>query len=113
MALEHIEGVTSIGGFNVTASVYDRPPKYPIYLSTKNNFIGFRIQSGPIKEVGVNGCQLVTLMEAALMVLENANKKYPCKENQVSIVHLGAAIKSQHDRTKNKESRGVEGTNKL
>lgn len=133
MALESLKGVDAIGGFHVVdmgaikekhpemfrpdgSMIYHlfdekiRPFNF-IYVRHDVNSISFNIQRGPIKEVGLNGCQLVTLIQAALVMLEKLNEKFPCVENQETIDHLEEAINWQNLRTKNREARCVEGTN--
>lgn len=45
-------------------------------------------------------------------MLEGLNKKYPCRENDMAITKLDEALMCQEERTKDREQRGVEGTNK-
>lgn len=125
MALETLRGVEEIGGFRV---LQDRPRKengeidwsafdelrkeQPIYIDHDVNMISFRIQNGPIKEVGVNGCQVDTLIEAAKIIIEGLNKKFPCRENSLAITKLDEALHWLGARKANREKRGVEGTSK-
>ena len=102
MALETLQGVAEIGGFevlserpkdskgNVDWDLFDELRKEkPIYIDHDSNMISFRIQDGPIKENGVNGCQVDTLIHAArIMTLLERRKR-------------------------NREARGVEGYNKI
>jgi hypothetical protein len=132
MALETLKNVTNIGGFNLIDmnAIKERKPEMfrpdgsmiyhlfdteirPfnfIYVRHDVNSISFTLQNGPIKEVGVNGCQVVTILETAMAILEGLNKKFPCEENVETLRHLRQAIGTQHARTKNRESRGVGGT---
>lgn len=123
MALETLEGIEVIGGFPV---LMERPKKddgsidwdlfdeqrktKPIYIDHDVNMISFRVQSGPIKEVGINGCQVDTVIEAAKLILEGLNKKFPCRENALAITKLDEAIHWLEHRTKDRQERGVEGT---
>lgn len=125
MALETLKDVTKIDGFKVLT---ERPRKedgsidwekfdelrkeQPIYIDHDVNMISFRIQNGPVKEVGVNGCQVDTLICTAAIMLEGLNEKFPCKENNAAIAGLGNAIKWLEIRKKNREKRGVEGQSK-
>jgi hypothetical protein len=84
-----------------------------IEINDDVNSICFRIQNGPIKEVGVNGCQVDTLIEAARLIIEGLNLKYPCQDNDYVIGHLTCAIGYLKSRKKDRETRGVEGTNQL
>lgn len=125
MALETLNGVVSIGGFDVLAErptcdqgivnwdLFDKQRKAaPIYIDHKVNMISFRIQDGPIKEVGVNGCQVDTLIHTAKAILEGLNEKFPCLYNDIAIEGLDSAIQGLDARKKNREARGVEGFNK-
>lgn len=73
--------------------------------------ITFTIQNDPIKEVGVNGCQLDALIVMARDMIAYLNAKFPCRENSITITKLEEALMWQEARTKNREARGVEGTN--
>lgn len=125
MALETLEGVTEIGGFNVLQKrpeneegmvnwkLFDEQRKTnPIYVDHDVNMISFRIQNGPIKEVGVNGCQVDTMIEAAKMIIEVLNKNFPCRENAMVITKLDEALMWSMKRKSDREKRQVEGTSK-
>ncbi len=75
------------------------------------NMISFKLQEGPIKEVGENGCQVDELIGAALIILRSFNKTFPCRENSIAITKLEEALHRLADRTRDREKRGVEGTN--
>lgn len=119
MALEALDGVKEIGGFKVfhTKGVSGpceiRVKDYPIFVNERDNSIEFTIQNGPIKEVGVNGCQVDTLVHVAKEIIGKLNEKFPCKENTEALSALGEAIFWLNERTKNREKRGVEGTNEV
>lgn len=133
MALETLKGVTSIGGFPLIDleeakslpelnpdggpfdwGKYDEMRKdFPIAIAHNINTISFRIQKGPIKEVGVNGCQIDTLLETARHILEGFNQTVPCKENTEAIVHIGRALRCLEARREDRERREVEGTGQL
>jgi len=125
MALETLKGVNEIGGFEVMQQrpenedgqvnwkLFDEMRKTkPIYVDHDVNMISFRIQNGPIKENGVNGCQVDTLIEAAKLIIEGLNKNFPCIENAMIIHRLGEALDWSEERKRNREKRGVEGLNK-
>lgn len=125
MALETLKDVEEIDGFKVLA---ERPKKedgsvdwgkfdemrkeQPIYIDHDVNMISFRIQNGPIKEVGVNGCQVDTLICTAAIILTKLNENFPCKENKAALASLGNAVSWLRTRKENREARGVEGLNK-
>lgn len=116
MGLEVLKDVKDIGGFNV---LDERPKKFngaidfekfdelrkahPIYIDHDFNLISFRLQNGPIKEVGVNGCQVDTLLHAALLILQGFNKKIPCRENSLAITKIEEAIHWLEHSTTNRE----------
>ncbi len=135
MALETLKDVTEIGGFDVVVMDNLRE-KYPekfnesggmdyvwfeneirpknfIYLRHDKNSLSFTIQNGPIKENGINGCQVDTLIEAAKLIIEGLNKQFPCRENSLAITKLDEALLWSMKRKLDREKRGVEGFNKL
>lgn len=132
MALETLKGVEKIGGFDLVV-MDDLREKYPekfmesgqmnlkwfendirpknfIYLRHDKNSLSFTIQNGPIKENGVNGCQIDTLIHAARIILVGLNNQFPSVYNRVAIRSLEEAIESLEARTKDREKRSVEGT---
>lgn len=134
MALETLKSVTEIGGFNVVI-MDDLRSKYPekfnesgamdyewfesdirpknfIYVRQDKNSLAFTIQNGPIKENGVNGCQVDTIIEAAKTIIEGLNKNFPCRENSIAITKLDEALMWLDKRKKDRVKRGVEGYNK-
>lgn len=82
------------------------------HIIVEGNTISFTIQDGPIKEHGVNGCQVVDLIKVSHHIISKLNNLYPCEENSRTIRNLADALQAQEDRTKNREARGVEGFNK-
>ena len=109
MALEVLKDVAEIGGFKVGRDEINA--ETPIVI-TEPNIISFQLQDGPIKEHGVNGCQIQTLMETAFLLVAEHNERFPCKENKGTMQSLKNAITWQELRTRNRTNRGVEGTNK-
>lgn len=116
MALESLKGVTEIGGFKVqtaeSAMEYGVDETSFISIYHAGNSIAFKLQSGPIKEVGVNGCQVDTMIEAAILIIQGFNAKFPCEENAEAIQQLRHAIYWLSERRIDREKRGVEGFNK-
>ena len=121
MALETLKDVKEIGGFKVShgldmnsiktmEELNDWYNNRPVRVNHDLNEITFSIQDGPIKEVGVNGCQVDTLIHAAKMILEGLNAKFPSEYNELAINKLGMALAHLAERTKDREARGVEGT---
>jgi len=122
MALETLKDIECIGEFDVTRCCpltllkdeYDRyRSRYPIYINNEFNEISFKIQNGPIKENGVNGCQVDTLIETAMIILMQLNINFPCRENSVAITKLDEALLWLLKRKSDREKRGVEGHNKI
>lgn len=132
MALETLQNVEAIGGFKVIC-MDELREKYPekfnesgamdykwfekeirpynfIYVRHDVNSISFTLQNKPIKEVGVNGCQVETLIHAAKLMVEGLNQKVPCRENSVAITKLDEALMWLEKRTKDRQNRNVEGT---
>lgn len=132
MALGALNGVEQIDGFSVVimdelrkkypekfnesgAMDYkwfeaDVRPKNFVYVRQDVNSISFTIQKGPIKEVGINGCQVDTVIEAAKLIIEGLNKQFPCRENSLAVTKLDEALHWLGARKKNRIVRGVEGT---
>ena len=125
MALETLKDTKEIGGFKVgdldelTRMTEDDLPlaelnewvfDHQIMIDHFENEITFRIQNGPIKEAGINGCQVDTIIETAKKILEGLNAKFPSEYNKTAINNLDLAIKALQQRTKDREKRGVEGT---
>ena len=121
MALETLKGINEIGGFKV---IRVKPPEmswddfdklrdeYPINITERMNCISFKIQNGPIKENGVNGCQVDTMVEAAKLIVEGLNKNFPSEFNERAIKGLNDCLQAFADRKADREKRNVEGFNK-
>lgn len=88
-----------------------RPHNF-IYVRRDVNSLSFTLQSGPIKEVGVNGCQIDHIVMAVVEILKDAQIKFPCKENASAITKFEEGLHWLEARKKNREKRGVEGTSK-
>lgn len=74
--------------------------------------VKFTIQSDPIKEVGVNGCQAEHMLLYVRCLFESLNEVFPCVENQETIESLDKAYYWQQKRTQDRLKRNVEGENK-
>lgn len=132
MALETLKGIEEVGGFKVIV-MDDLREKYPekfeesgqmnwkwfeteirpnhfVYVRNDKNSISFTIQNGPVKEVGVNGCQVDTIIETAKIIIEGLNKNFPCIENAMAINALTTSLDWLAERKRNREKRNVEGT---
>lgn len=131
MALETLKGIEKIGEYPVMEmdSLRERfperfredgsmdynwfeteiRPNHFIYIRHDVNSISFTIQNKPIKEVGVNGCQVDALIHAALLIIAGLDNKFPCEHNKNAIGHLKEALMDLQARTRDREERGVEG----
>ena len=87
-------------------------PNAFIYVRHDKNSLSFTIQNGPIKEVGKNGCQVEDIIAVAKHMVEEFNKKFPCRENSMMITKLDEAIMWSKKRTEDRKARNVEGLNK-
>ena len=74
--------------------------------------VKFTIQSDPISEVGVNGCQARDMLEYVKCLFESLNDVFPCRENSLTITKLDEALHQQDARTSDRKRRRVEGKNK-
>ena len=119
MALETLDDVSKIGEVEI-AHLDSAIPKeeYLELIKSKfiihgkeNNTIIFKIQDGPIKENGLNGCQVSDMVAVARHIIGELDSKYPCNENKMTLHSLDRALEFQDLRTKNREQRNVEGTN--
>jgi hypothetical protein len=135
MALQTLKDVKEIGGFKVIVmddlrkerpelfnesgqmdyKIFERDirPHHFIYVRHDVNSISFTLQNGPIKEHGVNGCQVETLIDAARLIIGGFQKDFPCVQNELALGHLENALKYIADRKAERDRRGVEGTSQL
>lgn len=120
MALETLKGITKIDGFDVVVVKeegagcgvdYTMGKQNPVMINHIDNRIEFQVQKEPIKENGVNGCQVDTIIATAKIIIEGLNKNFPCRENSIVITKLDEAIMWLKKRKQDREERGVEGKN--
>tara|TARA_R110000796_G_scaffold252618_2_gene388742 strand:+ start:7011 stop:7436 length:426 start_codon:yes stop_codon:yes gene_type:complete len=109
MALETLKGVDKINGFKV-AQHYANGESFAttavddfVVVNHDVNEVSFKIQNGPIKEVGVNGCQVETLIECAMTMIMGLNENFPCNENHMAISKLKEASLWLQERKKDRE----------
>jgi hypothetical protein len=77
-----------------------------------NQYIDITFQDGPIKEVGVNGCQIEDVIEVLVERLRGFQSgDYRCRENALAITHLEDAQNWLNRRTSARTKQGVEGRN--
>lgn len=113
MALETLKEVKEIRGFKVgTVGEEVEGEDAPfIMLDHDENAVMFKIQKGSVKDSGVNGCQVDSIIGAAKAMVEGLNKNFPSKFNDGAIQSLNSALVALKRRTADREARGVEGTN--
>lgn len=112
MALETLKGVEAINGTQVATVDRVRDHKNTanfIEVDHGSNSILFQIQNGPIKENGLNGCQVTDMIAVSLKIIQGLQALYPCRENAVTITKLEEALMWQKKRTEDREARNVEG----
>ena len=73
--------------------------------------VSFTIQSDPIGEVGINGCQALDILKYAKCLIESLNESFPCRENALTLTKIEEAIHWQDARTADRTRRAVEGVN--
>ena len=74
-------------------------------------FAKVNFQKGPVKEAGVNGCQNEDLLLIVIDRLEHfQDGPFACDENQVALIAARKSLHALQSRTKNRETRNVEGT---
>jgi len=115
MALNTLKNVKMIDGYTVKRIDWERKPgneDFHIDISDKANAITFYLQTGPIKEVGENGCQVDTLLATAWLIIGGLNDQFPCKENTECLEHLSNAMDALKQRTARRTRQGIEGYNK-
>jgi hypothetical protein len=74
--------------------------------------VKFTVQSGPVKEFGINGCQIDDVIEWARTKVVEFNDAFPCRENALVITKLDEALLWSMARKLNREKGGVEGLSK-
>lgn len=69
-------------------------------------------QDGMISEHGVNGTTNEVVISAVIYRIRSLNELAPCRENSLAITKLEEALHWLDARTKDRQDRGVEGTDK-
>lgn len=116
MALETLKGQTEIGGVfvkEVTTPGYVPTPTDFIVVDHTANTLFFKIQNGPVKENGVNGCQVDHVIKTARQIIWGLNEKFPSDFNTQALAGLDAATTALDARTADRTTRSVEGTNQV
>ena len=105
MAKEVLRGVTEIYGEKIG-------PNEHIRYDADTNELVFKLQTGPIKEVGVNGTQIDSMAKVLKFITECFDERYPSGYNKFAIEGLNQCLDSFAARKNERENRGVEGYNK-
>jgi len=115
MALETLKDLKKVGNAGVMVvqgnESCERSATDFIDIDLDKNTIKFKVQKGPIKEVGVNGCQVDDMISVIRDIIAGLNKEFPCRENSVAVTKLDEAGLWLLKRKLDRKSRGVEGTN--
>ena len=82
------------------------------FIEVGEDYVTFRMQRGPIKEHGVNGCQIDDIVKFAADTIAVLNKKFSCRENSLAITKLEEAWLWLQARKMDREARNVEGLDK-
>ena len=76
-------------------------------------WIDLKFQAGPIQEVGVNGCSIEDVIDVLAARLEGFQRgAFRCRENALAITKLEEAKHWLLERTRKRQTQGVEGTNR-
>ncbi|HEC66908.1 MAG TPA: hypothetical protein ENI23_16660 [bacterium] len=71
-----------------------------------------KFQEGPIKENGINGCQVEDLLAICIHRLEGFQSgELACEESKYALMNVHQSITFLNSRTLDRKKRGVEGTN--
>lgn len=109
---QYPEKFNESGGMDYSWFEKEIRPHNFIYVRHDVNSISFTIQNGPIKEFGVNGCQVDEMIHAAKLIIEGLNKNVPCRENSMAITKLDECLMWLKKRKDDRIKREVEGTSK-
>ena len=105
MVLETLKDITHVNGHEIKRVEWEQPVDNHIEINDKGNAITFKIQNGLIKDNGVNGCQVDTIIWTAYEILCGLNQKVECIENNMALKYLRDAL---HELDKRKTRIAVE-----
>jgi len=118
VALETMKDVKEINGeevkevADISIFLAEAQEEFRYIIHDQFNGLYFKIQNGPIREVGKNGCQVEDMVAVAKHIVEQLNAKFPCRENAMMITKLDEAIMWSKKRTTDRQARNVEGQSK-
>ena len=97
----------------ITQALEDLPDELRQFVDVDHGGmkISITMQNDVVSEVGVIGVQAGELINLPLVLIQFLNKKYPCRENSLTIQRLQEAQHWDLARTRDREKRKVEGTN--
>ncbi len=118
MALETLKNVEKINGFKVhhgTKENRNESKKDDEFIVVNHiyNSLHYNIQNGPIKAVGVNGCQVDTIIKTCKHIIWGLNEEFPSSYNTKALDGLQIALDALKARTEDREKRNVEGTSQI
>lgn len=77
-------------------------------------YVNIKFQCGPVQEHGVNGTSIENVIDLLVARLEGFQKgPFACRTNALAITNLQQARMWLEERTRERERRGVEGTNQV
>ena len=75
-------------------------------------YASIKFQTGPIQEVGINGCSIEDVIDVLVARLEGFQKgPFKCRENALAITKMEEAKLWLLYRTQKRQGQGVEGKN--
>lgn len=94
---------------------YNAHNKYYIIEREKTGILQeIKFQTGPIKEVEINGIFIEDLIAICIdRLLDFQESKFACSENRDAIMKLMEALEFLRQRTEDRKKRKVYGTNKI
>lgn len=97
----------------IVEALDDIPPEMKKFVGVSETGKSFtvRMQNDVVSEVGVCGVQVGELIHFPLALIRFLNKKFPCRENSLTVTKLEEALHWDRARTEDRKARGVEGRN--
>lgn len=90
---------------------------YAVVAAENHNSLAFahvHFQEGPIQESGVNGAHNEDLLMIVIDRLQGfQSSDWNCRENAIALTKIEEALLWLNKRTRDRQSRGVEGTHKI
>jgi hypothetical protein len=89
-------------------------PSRTLFAGVGQSSQSILFQNGPIPEVGTNGVTHESVLAVLIDRMQGFQKgPYACRENAIALTHLEEALMWLQKRTRQRLSRGVEGTHKV